>query len=124
MRHLKLKHWQDVVSVVVGLWLIASPWALGIHDHMAAIGNFVVLGAVLLGFAITEFFIPESWEEWSELVIGLWLIGSPWVLEFATIPAATQNAIGCGCLLVVLAVWVLVTDDSFGGRLFQRRRAG
>lgn len=120
---MRIKHWQDVVSVAVGLWLIASPWALGIHGPLAAQGNFVVLGVVLLGFVLTEFFIQESWEEWSELVIGLWLIASPWVLEFTGVGAAMENAIACGVILVVLAVWVLGTDDALGGwfHRFQRR---
>ena len=122
MKH-RLKHWQDVVSVLVGLWLIASPWVLGIHGNVAAMGNFVVLGAVLVGFSVTEFFIPESWEEWSELVIGLWLMGSPWILEFTGIPAAAQNAVASGFLITVLAVWVLGTDDAFGG-WFHRRHPG
>jgi len=116
----RIQHWQDIVSVVVGLWLIASPWTLGIHGPLAAQGNFVVLGAVLIGFVVTEFFIQESWEEWSELVIGLWLVGSPWVLEFTDNRVAMQNAIGCGLLLSVLALWVLFTDSSFG---LARRRA-
>lgn len=119
MKH-RLKHWQDVVSALVGVWLIASPWALGIHEPLAAIGNFAILGAVLLGFALTEFFIPESWEEWSELVIGLWLLGSPWILEFAHVRVALQNAIACGTIVSVLALWVLGTDDAFGG-WFHRR---
>jgi len=115
MHRLKLKHWQDVVSVLVGVWLIASPWLLGIHGHVAAIGNFVFLGACLIGFALTEMFLPESWEEWSELVIGLWLLGSPWILEFKDVQPAFQNAIGCGILVTVLAIWVLGTDRDLGG---------
>ena len=121
MHRLKLKHWQDVVSVLVGLWLIASPWVLGIHN-LAATGNFVFLGACLIGFAFTEMFLPESWEEWSELVIGLWLLGSPWILEFKDIQPAFNNAIGCGALVALLALWVLGTDRDLGG-WFRGRQA-
>ena len=120
---LRIKHWQDVVSVVVGLWLMASPWVLGIQKPLAAEGSFVILGAVLIGFVVTEFFIRESWEEWSELAIGLWLIASPWILEFTDVRAAMQNAIACGVVLSVLALWVLGTDDALGGWLHRFRRA-
>ena len=118
----RIKHWQDLVSVLVGLWLVASPWALGIRGPLAAQGDFIVLGVVLLGFVVTEFFIQESWEEWSELVIGLWLVASPWILEFTDVRVATQNAVACGLLLSGLAVWVLGTDDALGGWFHRLQR--
>jgi hypothetical protein len=111
----RIRHWQDYVSVLVGIWLMVSPWALGIHGNLAAIGNSVVIGAVMVAFAVVALFIHESWEEWSEIVLGLWLMGSPWILEFTGIPIAMQNALLCGGLITVLALWVLGTDDDFGG---------
>lgn len=118
----RIKHWQDVVSIVVGLWLIASPWVLGIQGPLQAIGDMVVIGIILVAFALTEMFLPESWEEWSEVVLGLWLIGSPWVLEFTNVTAATRNVIASGAVVAVLGVWVLLTDREFGGWLQGRPR--
>jgi hypothetical protein len=115
MKRLKLKHWQDIASVVLGVWLIASPWVLGIRGPLQAIGDFVAIGAVLGAFALTAVFIPESWEEWSDLVLGLWLIASPWILGFTDVPLAVENAMVCGGIITVLAVWVLGTDDEYGG---------
>jgi len=115
MKLKRMKHWQDVVSVLVAIWLMASPWVLGFaHTHLAATGNCVMIGAVLFAFEMVELFVPESWEEYSELVMGLWLIGSPWILEFTGVAAAKQNVIAVGVVTCLLALWVLVTDDEFG----------
>jgi hypothetical protein len=111
----RIKHWQDPVSVLVGIWLIASPWTLGLQGPLQAVGDFVVIGAVLLALALGALFVPEAWEEWSELVLGLWLIASPWILEFTEVQAAVQNAVVCGGLVTALALWVLGTDDEYGG---------
>jgi hypothetical protein len=117
-----IKHWQDVVSVLVGIWLIASPWVLGFSGPLQAVGGFVALGVLLAICAVTEMFIPEPWEEWSELLLGLWLIGSPWVLEFTQVQAAAQNAVTCGTIVCVMAVWVLVTDPEWGVWFMRRMR--
>jgi len=113
----RIKHWQDLVSALIGAWLIVSPWALGIHEPLTAVGNFVAIGAVMLAFALGALFVPEAWEEWSEFVLGLWLVASPWVLEFAGVPLALQNALLCGIVQAILALWVLGTDDEYGGWL-------
>jgi hypothetical protein len=118
----RIGHWQDIVSVVMGVWLIVSPWVLGVHAPLQAIGNFVAIGIVLGAFALTEMFIPEAWEEWSELVLGAWLIASPWVLEFTDMRVAVQNAVACGLVVSVLALWVIGTDGAFGGWLRRRAR--
>ena len=116
-----MRHWQDVMSVLVGLWLIASPWALGLdaHTSLPAFGTFVVIGIALVACSVTEFFIHESWEEYSELYLAVWLIASPWVQEYKTLTVARDNAVACGLLVLVMAVWVLATDNEFGWR---RRR--
>ena len=113
----RIKHWQDLVSLLVGAWLIASPWILDFHAPLTAVGNSVAIGAVMVAFALGALFVPEAWEEWSELVLGLWLIASPWVLEFAQVQPALQNALFCGIVVSVLALWVLGTDDEYGGWL-------
>jgi len=61
----------------------------------------------------------QHWQDLVSIVVGLWLVASPWILEFTDIPAAKENAIACGALLGVLALWVLGTDRAFGG-WFQR----
>ena len=49
-----------------------------------------------------EVSLPRHWEDWINLILGIWLCASPWVLQFAsTDTMATQNAFLIGILLVV-----------------------
>lgn len=113
----QMKHWQDPVNALLGAWLILSPWAVGFSDHALATLNFVVTGALLLAVAVGAIIVPKAWEEWVEAALGVWLIASPWVLGFTDTSLAVQNAIFCGLLAAVMALWVLGTDDEYGGWL-------
>jgi hypothetical protein len=49
-----------------------------------------------------EVSLPKQWEDWINLILGIWLCVSPWALQFAgTDTTATQNAFLMGLLLVV-----------------------
>ena len=48
---------------------------------------------------------------WTELVLGLWVLISPWVLGFSTISLAKWSSVLVGIILVLAAVW-----ERFGGK--------
>ena len=106
----QLKHWQDPVNALLGLWVLLSPWALGFQDEQTIMLNAVIVGAALVAVALGAIFVPRAWEEWTEGVLGLWLIASPWALGFNTHEQATLNAVVAG-----LALWTLLTDKDYSG---------
>jgi heme/copper-type cytochrome/quinol oxidase subunit 3 len=116
----RIKHWQDPINIVIGIWLIASPWVIGYADYTAAMANSVAVGALLAAAALGAIFLPRAWEEWTEVALGLWMILSPWLLGFAAAGAATANAVVCGLVVIALALWVLATDKDYGGWLHGR----
>ncbi len=109
----QMKHWQDPVNAVLGVWLILSPWALGFQKELTPMGNAVIVGILLLAAALGAIFVPRAWEEWTEGVLGLWLVVSPWALKFSGIYAAKASAVATGVVVIVLALWVLMTDKDF-----------
>lgn len=109
----KLKHWQDPVSVLVGVWLIVSPWVLGFQGESYAMGNAVLVGIALGAIAVGTILVPRAWEEWTESGLGVWLIASPWVLDFQHLSEARTNALAAGIAVLVLALWVLVEDKDY-----------
>jgi hypothetical protein len=117
----QMKHWQDPVNALVGVWLILSPWAIGFQDNTTALANAVIVGILLIAAALGAIFVPRAWEEWTEVVLGLWLAVSPWVLGFNTLPNATVSTAVTGVVVVVLALWVLATDKDFVGWAGDRR---
>ncbi|MBW7852279.1 MAG: SPW repeat protein [Rhodospirillales bacterium] len=100
--------WQDWSNLALGAWLIISPWLLGFAAAFAAAWNAWLVGAavgILAIWAIVQF---ATWQEWVNLVLGLWLIVSPWILGFAAIsPGVYWNFVVVGVLIAGLAAWNL-----------------
>ena len=109
----QLKHWQDPVNAVIGIWLVLSPWALGYSGEIVPSANAVVVGVTLVAAALGAMLVPKAWEEWTEAALGLWLIVSPWALGFSGLADARTVAIATGIVIAVLALWTLATDKDY-----------
>jgi hypothetical protein len=110
---MRLKHWQDAVNAVLGVWLVLSPWAMGYVGETSAMTNAIVIGVALTAAALGAIFVPRAWEEWTEGVLGLWLIVSPWALGFAARDGARLAAVVTGIAIAALALWTLFTDKDY-----------
>ncbi len=108
-----IKHWQDPVNAVLGVALVLSPWVLDYSSESFAMSNAVVIGVALVATALGAMLAPKAWEEWTEAVLGLWMIMSPWVLAFTHVQAAMYVAVGIGLIVVLLALWTIATDKDF-----------
>jgi SPW repeat len=106
--------WQDWASLALGAWLAVSPWALGFSAHDWATSNAVAVGFALFGYAFFEIDMPKPWEEWVNLVLGVWLMASPLVLGFAAEATAAWNAVFVGVLAILLAAWAMSLDKEIG----------
>ena len=111
----QIKHWQDSVNAVLGVWLVLSPWALGFQSETTPMANAVIVGAALIAAALGAMLVPRAWEEWTELVLGLWMIVAPWVLGFAAMREAMLASTITGVVVAALALWTLATDPEWGG---------
>lgn len=113
MKQLKLRHWQDVVNALMGLVVMLSPWWLGFTDSMAASVNAVVVGLALIATAMGAILVPRPWEEWTEAALGLWLIMSPWVLQYALERENRLVMVALGAVIVLIATWTLLVDKEY-----------
>ena len=96
------KHWEDWASVTLGLWLLVSPWVLD-FGGVAAAQNAVALGFLLIAAEFVELNVFRVWEEWVNVVLGAWLVISPWVLGADLVPAI--NFVTVGLLVLALALY-------------------
>jgi hypothetical protein len=101
-----MKHWQDCINVVFGVWLIFAPLSLGFEGEFAAMANTSIVGLLLIAAALGAIYMPHVWEEWIESALGLWLAVSPWLLGFES-QAAAANALILGLVILTLALWAL-----------------
>ena len=111
MKH--VKHWQDPVNVLLGAWLIASPWVLGFQGVTVAMVTTVAIGILLVASSAGAMTVPAAWEEWLDAMLGAGLMMAPLLLGFDSVDAALQNALLTGGLVTFLALWVLASDDEF-----------
>ena len=109
----QVKHWQDAVNALLGAWLVASPWVLGFQGMLVAAAVTTAVGALLVASSIEAMQVPQAWEEWLDVMLGIGLMLAPLLFGFDGVAPALQNALITGGLVTVLALWVLVTDDEF-----------
>jgi hypothetical protein len=107
---MRIRHWQDVASLLVGVWLILSPFVLGFTG--AAVWITIALGLGVILFAVEALVIPSYLEEWGEMLLGLSLVLAPWMIGYETSAATISSAVA-GFLVIVLAGWELSTDRDF-----------
>ncbi len=99
------RHWQDVVNLVLGLWLIVSPWLFGYAAETAAAWNGWVPGIIVAVAAAAALAAFHEWEEWVNGLLGIWLIISPWITGYSAVTAAVWNHVIVGIITTVLAFW-------------------
>ena len=108
-----LKHWQDFANAVLGVALVLSPWVLGFSEETFAMVNAVAIGLALVATTLGAMLAPKAWEEWTEAILGLWMVISPWALAFSHVREAMYAAVAVGLIVVLLALWTLATDKEF-----------
>jgi hypothetical protein len=111
-----LARWQDWTNVLLGCWLVVSPWQIGYSLNGAATANACGLGAVLIVFnLISACRLLDEGQEIFNILLGIWLILSPYSLGFATAKEPAINAIAAGAMIVALAGWQIY-DATKGGK--------
>ena len=111
----RVKHWQDPVNALVGVWLVLSPWILGFGNVVIAASTTVAVGVLLVATSVGAMQFAQAWEEWLDVILGVALVLLPFVFGFDSVQPALQNALACGALVTFLALWVLASDDGLAG---------
>ncbi|MBI2718246.1 MAG: SPW repeat protein [Rhizobiales bacterium] len=107
--------WKDVVNLVLGLWLVVSPWVLNYVTTPNAAWSAWAVGAVISYAAFAALVALQKREEWVNAVLAGWLIVSPFMLGFGTNTATTWNQIIVGAIVGALAIWASATMTDPGG---------
>ena len=98
----------DVANLILGAFLFISPWIFGFSDSHAG-ANANIAGIVIVALAIAALSAFAVWEEWLNLIVGLWTLVSPWVLGFQGITKAMTVCVVVGILVAILAaieIWM------------------
>ena len=98
----------DVANLILGAILLVSPWTLGFSSG-APSQNAFVSGIIIAVISIAALVAFAVWEEWLNLIMGIWVMVSPWVLGFtATTAMRVHIVIGIWvAILAVIEIWLL-----------------
>lgn len=98
----------DVGNLVLGAILFASPWIWN-FDAGRPSQNAMIVGIIIAVLAIAALSAFAVWEEWLNLIVGLWAVISPWVLGFHARTTEMTAHVVIGILVAVLAaieIWI------------------
>src|SRR5918996_4948749 len=96
--------WRDFSNIVLGIWLIASPFTFGVEEA-AVIWSDVVSGALIVVLGTLTLSPRFDLARWGLCATGLWLLFAPLVFWTAE-PAAYANDTLVGALVIAFSVLV------------------
>ena len=102
--------WKSSIELVIGLWLLLAPLALGFFNVPSAALVTILVATVVFFVSQLGIANQQPWEEWVNLIAAGILIVSPWLFGYAAETAATWNAIIAGGLLVALTVLQMLEE--------------
>jgi hypothetical protein len=107
--------WEDWGGMLLGTLIIVSPWfpiqgeAVTAGQQMAIL-NTVAIGLVVFGLAQLEYVALQRWEEVITILVGLWLIVSPFVFGYSGEGFLRLYHTSLGVLVVLLGALQLWQD--------------
>jgi SPW repeat len=109
--------WEDWAGMLLGVLIALSPWfpthtshELADADRNLVILNTVAIGVLVFGIAQLEYIALQRWEEVAAILLGLWLIASPYVLGYSGDGLLRFWHSSLGGLVVLLAALQLWQD--------------
>lgn len=104
---LQRARWASSLNVLAGLWLVIAPFALNFTSSSNAMWNSIIVGVVVLVLAAIRAFDPDEREgiSWVNMVLGLWMVVSPYVLGYTNVNQAQTNALVTGVIILALAAF-------------------
>lgn len=109
-RQSKFESLVDVLNLILGTFLVLTPWTFGLVAGFPPHGNIPsgVLDAWAAGTAIdlmaaAAIVALAKWQEWTSFLVGLWTTGAPWFLGFGGSPDARWAHVIVGIAVASLA---------------------
>ncbi|MGO8912946.1 MAG: SPW repeat protein [Bradyrhizobium sp.] len=109
--------WEDGLGMLLGVLIVLSPWfptQIG-HEIADADRSYVVLnafavGIIVFGLAQLEYVVLQRWEEVAGILLGLWLIASPYMFGYSGDGLLRFYHSTLGSLVLLLAALQLWQD--------------
>lgn len=102
----KGRPWTQPAIMMLGLWLLTSPWSFRYEDP-ALVWNDVLCGLAAIAIATTTVLLPKryAWVSFANGFLGIWVMFAP-LAFWAPSPAVYVNDTLVGALLIAFSVLV------------------
>jgi len=91
------------INIVLGIWVIISPFVVQFTRFPAAMWNNVIVGIVIAILAIIRTSVPgQTGWSWVNVILGIWMIISPFALGAMTTGILWNNVI-LGIVIALIA---------------------
>jgi SPW repeat len=109
-------HWTSGMNVVLGAWLIVSPWMLGYSGAHNATWTDIGVGTCVLLVAALRVLYPEHSAAlaWVNVALGAWLVAASYAIPYATGVDRTPvhwNDVLVGAGVIWFALWSLTAGS-------------
>ncbi len=95
------------INLLLGLWLIISPFALRFAGlaHAAATQD-VVMGIIIAAFSwwMLASAVPMMGHAWFEMLCGIWVAIAPFVIGYSGLRVARVNDLWVGIVVLIVAI--------------------
>lgn len=101
-----MMRWISWITFVVGLWLIAAPFALGYSGMFQAIASDVIVGMLIAASSLWMAFKADAawWCNRALMLFGIWAIVAPFALGYRPTTNAMTSDVAAGILVLALAI--------------------
>ena len=107
--------WEGYAGIILGVLIGLSPWLAGQDEKRLAMANAVAVGVMVFALAAFELVDLHRSEEVGEIVLALWLIVSPFILNYVESQLAIWHFV-LGAVVAFLAGLELWQDWSLTER--------
>jgi hypothetical protein len=94
------------INLILGIWLIVSPFALGHSANAVVTANNIIFGGL--------FVVASAWilaegagyagMNWFQLLCSIWVIVSPFALGYQQLTRAMQNDVIVGVIALIVTL--------------------
>ena len=97
--------WSNWLNLILAVWLFISPWVLPVTAAGAWAWDAWIVGVVVAVLSIAALTRMAQWEDWINLILGVWLFISPWIFGYVATPVAAWNSWIVGVLFFLIGIW-------------------
>jgi hypothetical protein len=98
------KEWENWLNIAFGVWICISPSILQFTDDATAVHNAYVVGFLIIVASVATFSSIAVLEIIIDMVLGGWLVASPWILGLAN-RQGSSNFVIVGAFVLALACY-------------------